>query len=387
MRAPRSRVTLPAVAVTLVATVLAGCGGSSSVGSSQGSASPAGPAATEPAPAASAAPRVVGVVASRLEVPWGIAFLPDGSALVTERDSGRVLRVRTTPGSTRGQVTVLGRVDEARPGGEAGLLGVAVSPTFDRDRRVFLYVTGEDDNRVLRTTLDLTRTGGRLGDPTPVLTGIPTAVNHDGGRMVFGPDGSLYVSTGEAGQPELAQDPDSLGGKILRITQDGRPAAGNPRADSPIWTSGHRNVQGLAFDDRGRLWASEFGQDSWDELNLVRPGRNYGWPEQEGRGGATARSAGFTDPQVQWATDDNSPSGLAYADGHLWLGALRGERLWRVDVAAAGAGRARGFLVGDHGRVRTVVRTPTGDLWVTTSNRDGRGDPAAQDDQILLVRP
>ncbi|MCW2818256.1 MAG: yliI 1 [Marmoricola sp.] len=383
--------TVLAASVTLAATVLAGCGGSSPDASSSRAATPAGPAATgSTSGPATPAPRVVGTVASRLEVPWGIAFLPDGSALVTERDSGRVLRVRTSPGSTAGEpgeVDVVGRVDEARPGGEAGLLGVAVSPTFAEDRRVFLYATGEDDNRVLRTTLDLTRGAGRLGALTPVLTGIPKAVNHDGGRLLFGPDGSLFVSTGEAGQPDLAQDPDSLGGKILRITQEGRPAAGNPRADSPIWTSGHRNVQGLAFDDRGRLWASEFGQNTRDELNLVERGRNYGWPEVEGRGGASARSAGFTDPQVQWDTSENSPSGLAFADDHLWLGALQGERLWRVEVEPGGAGRARGFLVGDHGRVRTVVRAPSGDLWVTTSNRDGRGDPAAQDDRILLVRP
>ncbi len=315
-------------------------------------------------------------------MPWGIAFLPDRSALVTERDSGRVLRVTTDRAGTRGEVSEVGRVDETRATGEAGLLGVAVSPTFDRDRQVYLYVTAEDDNRVVRATLR----DGRLGDTTPVLTGIPKAFNHDGGRLLFGPDGMLYVSTGEAGQPPLAQDQDSLGGKILRITPDGDPAPGNPRADSPVWTSGHRNVQGLAFDDQGRLWASEFGQDTWDELNLVEKGRNYGWPEVEGKGDDEDRAAGFTDPQVQWATDDNSPSGLAFADGHLWLGALQGERLWRVAVTGSGAGSPRGFLRED-GRVRTVVRAPSGDLWVTTSNRDGRGDPADADDRVLVVRP
>ncbi len=377
--------------------LLAGCGAEDDAGPQAGetpSSSPSGSPSSRPSSSPSAGsssgasgatpsarpssrPKVIGTVARGLEVPWGIAFLPDGTALVTERDSGRVFRVG------RGEVTQVGRVEESRAGGEAGLLGVAVSPTFAQDRRVFFYATGDDDNRVLRTTFE----GGRLGSLRPVLTGIPKAGNHDGGRMVFGPDGALYVSTGEAGQPPLAQDQGSLGGKILRITQDGRPAAGNPRAGSPIWTSGHRNVQGLAFDDRGRLWASEFGQDTWDELNLVQKGRNYGWPEVEGKGGDRARAAGFTDPQVQWATDDNSPSGLALADGRLWLGALKGERLWRVDVAGRTAGDEQGFFVGDYGRVRTVVRAPDGNLWVTTSNRDGRGDPAEQDDRILLVRP
>ena len=218
----------------------------------------------------------------------------------------------------------------------------------------------------------------------PILTGIPNAFNHDGGRMIFGPDGWLYVSTGEAGQPELAQDMGSLGGKILRIGQDGRPAAGNPDPSSPIWTSGHRNVQGLAFDHEGNLWASEFGQDTWDELNLIKRGFNYGWPEVEGKG---SKTPDFTDPQVQWRTDDASPSGLAFLDGHLWLGALRGERLWRVDVNGQQASNEKAFFVGKYGRLRTVVPAPDGNLWVTTSNRDGRGDPSSEDDRILLVRP
>ena len=305
-------------------------------------------------------------------MPWGIAFLPDGSALVTERDSGLVLRVAKS-------VRRVGQVQESQAEGEAGLLGVAVSPSFEQDRRVFLYTTAESDNRVLRTTFE----DGRLGRMEPILTGIPKAINHDGGRMVFGPDRMLYVSTGEAGQPDLAQDRGSLGGKILRITQDGDPAPGNPDRSSPIWTWGHRNVQGLAFDDNGNLWASEFGQDTFDELNLIEKGRNYGWPEVEGVGG----EPGLRDPQVTWSTDEASPSGLAFVGGRLWLAALRGERLWRVDVKGQKAGKEKGFFVGRYGRVRTVVPAPDGNLWVTTSNHDGRGSPAPQDDRILLVRP
>ena len=324
-------------------------------------------------PAPSARPRVIGTIAKGLDVPWGIAFLPDGSALVTERDSGRVLRV------TAKSAREVGQVGETQAAGEAGLLGVAVSPSYARDRRVFLYTTAESDNRVLRTTFE----NGRLGRMEPILTGIPKALNHDGGRMVFGPDRMLYVSTGEAGQPELAQDRGSLGGKILRITQDGDPAPGNPDRRSPIWTWGHRNVQGLAFDDNDNLWASEFGQDTFDELNLIEKGRNYGWPDVEGVG----REPGLQDPQVTWSTDEASPSGLAFVGGRLWLGALRGERLWRVEVNGRKAGKEKGFFVGEYGRVRTVVPAPDGNLWVTTSNHDGRGEPAPQDDRILLVRP
>jgi glucose/arabinose dehydrogenase len=372
-----------ATLLIVLALLLAGCGGSSEPEAGDTPApDPTPPTSSTPTPSSSTpapsqrssgAPEVIGTVARNLEVPWGIAFLPDGTALVTERDSGRVFQVG------RGKVDQVGRVEEAEPNGEAGLLGVAVSPSYAEDKRVFLYATTESDNRVFRTTFR----GGRLGRLEPILTGIPRAGNHDGGRMVFGPDGMLYVSTGEAGQPDLAQDRASLGGKILRMTPDGAPAPGNPDPDSPVWTWGHRNVQGLAFDAEGHLWASEFGQDTFDELNLIEKGRNYGWPRVEGQGD----EPGLQNPQVTWSTDDASPSGLAFVGGRLWLGALRGERLWRVDVDGRRASDEKGFFVGRYGRVRTVVAAPDGNLWVTTSNRDGRGDPTGQDDRILLVRP
>ena len=365
--------------------VLAACGGDNEPSAGETPESSPTPTTDTPTPSStstpsestnprrSTRPKVIGTVARNLEVPWGIAFLPDGTALVTERDSGRVFRIGN------GKVVRVGQIEEAEAGGEAGLLGVAVSPSYERDKRVFFYATAADDNRVFRTTLE----NNRLGAMRPILTGIPKASNHDGGRMVFGPDGWLYVSTGEAGQPDLAQDMGSLGGKILRIGQDGEPAEGNPDPSSPIWTSGHRNVQGLAFDHEANLWASEFGQDTWDELNLIQRGNNYGWPEVEGKGGGPD----FTDPQVQWSTDDASPSGLAFVGDRLYLGALRGERLWRIDVNGKRASAEKGFFVGEYGRMRTVATAPDGTLWVTTSNRDGRGDPADTDDRILLVRP
>ncbi len=318
-----------------------------------------------------ATPRVAGTVASGLAVPWGVAFLDDGTALVTERDSRRVLAV-----DPQGAVDEVGEVTEAVPEGEGGLLGVAVDPASD-GRDVYLYATTAEDNRVLRAELE----GGRLGAAEVVLDGIPKGFIHDGGRLAFGPDGHLYVSTGETGERELAQDPDSLAGKILRITTDGDPAPGNPDPDSPVWSLGHRNVQGLAFDDEGRLWASEFGDSTYDEINLIEPGANYGWPVVEGPGGGDD----FVDPLVTWPTSAASPSGMAYADGHLWVGALRGERLWRVPVRGDRLGEPTAFLEGEYGRVRTVATTPEGDLWVTTSNRDGRGTPAGEDDRILRV--
>jgi glucose/arabinose dehydrogenase len=343
----------------------------------EASPSPSAPDPESPSPRVTGTgerPRVVGTVASGLETPWGVAFLPDGTAVVTERDTTRVLTIDRDR-----QVREVGRMTQAAPVGEAGLLGVAVSPTYDRDRLVYFYLTTAEDNRVVRATLR----GGRLGEPRVVLDGIPNGFVHDGGRLEFGPDGLLYVSTGEIGQEQLAQDRASLAGKVLRITPDGDPAPGNPDPASPVWSWGHRNVQGLAFDDADRLWASEFGANSFDELNLIDPGVNYGWPEVEGVGDDER----FRNPEVVWRTDEASPSGLAFREGYLWLAALRGNRLWRVDVSGGRARAPRDFLVGEYGRLRSVVVAPDGMLWVTTSNRDGRGDPAADDDRILLVDP
>lgn len=323
-------------------------------------------------PSPAGRPTVSDTIADGLAVPWGLGFLPSGDAIVTERDTTRLLLVAA---DTR-EVSEVGRIG-ASPNVEGGLLGVAVSPTFDDDRLLFFYFTSATDNRIVRATFD----GRALGTPEVVLDGIPSGAIHDGGRLAFGPDGFLYAATGETGVGELAQDLDSLGGKILRITTEGGPAPGNPFAGSPVWSYGHRNVQGLAFDDAGRLWASEFGQSDFDELNLIRKGGNYGWPYVEGRGG----NPDYVEPQVVWDTDDASPSGLAWHDGRLWLGALRGERLWRVDVRGARAGNPRDFFVGDYGRLRSVAAAPDGTLWLTTSNRDGRGAPAPRDDRILQV--
>ncbi|WP_026403871.1 PQQ-dependent sugar dehydrogenase [Actinomadura rifamycini] len=356
----------PTVPAAVLATVLAlaACSSGGGSGGSGGSASPPpGPSA----PAGSVRP-----VATDLEVPWAVAFLPGGDALVTERQSARLLRVAPS-----GETSAVATVPGVDPLGEGGLLGVAVSPAFDDDRLVYLYYTAADDNRVVRAAYD----GRRLGDPQPVVTGIPKGSNHNGGRLAFGPDGMLYVTTGEVGDPSLAQDRDSLGGKILRVTPEGAPAPGNPFGNR-VWSYGHRNVQGIAWDDRKRLYATEFGQNEFDEVNLIEKGGNYGWPEVEGEGSPDDE---FVDPLVTWTTDEASPSGLAYANGSLWAAALAGERLWEVPLADGGAGEPRARLRGEYGRLRAAVRAPDGTLWVTTSNRDGRGDPADSDDRILTV--
>lgn len=364
-----------AVALGAAAVVLAGCASDPEGGAR--TPPPLPTTATDRSPSVGPPVAVPGrprTLVTGLRTPWAIAFLPEGDALVTERDTARLLRV--TP---QGGVTPVGKVPGVRPGGEGGLMGVAVSPSYERDRQVYLYFTAADDNRVVRFRYD----GRSLSEPRPIVTGIPKGANHNGGRIAFGPDRLLYIATGEVYRTELAQDRGSLGGKILRVTPDGEPAPGNPFA-SPVWSYGHRNVQGLAWDEQGRLYATEFGQDRFDEINLIERGRNYGWPHVEGvQPGGEGR---YTDPLLTWTTEEASPSGLAYAGGSLWAAGLRGRRLWQIPVASNGrVGRPIPHYAGEYGRLRAVVRAPDGALWVTTSNHDGRGTPSEQDDRILRI--
>jgi glucose/arabinose dehydrogenase len=324
---------------------------------------------------ADAAPAVGATLAKGLVVPWGLAFLPNGDALVTERTSGRVHRV-----SKKGGRRQVGVVSGVRADGEGGLLGVAVSPDFRSNRHVFFYLTTSSDNRVVRMTY---RTDGTLGDRRTILSGIPSNRNHDGGQLLFGASGRLFVSTGDAGDRPAAQDRSTYHGKILRINADGSVPPGNPFGNR-VWTLGHRNVQGLALDARGALWATEFGENERDELNRISAGDNYGWPVVEGGDGAGGR---FHDPYVMWSpTDTCSPSGVAIARGSAWVGALHGACLWRVDVSGAGARRKTRYFHDRLGRIRAVAAAPDGSLWVTTSNRDGRGNPRTGDDKVVRIR-
>ncbi len=322
-------------------------------------------------PSAGASAVSTKTIATNLQVPWGVAFLPDGDALVAERTTGRILRVAANGGRKRVVMTVPGVDTEA---GEGGLLGLAVSPTYAEDKRVYAYFTTASDNRIARFRL-----GGR---PQPILTGLRRGFIHNGGRIAFGPDGKLYAGVGDVGETSLSQQRDSLNGKVLRIDPDGSVPEGNPFGNA-VWSMGHRNVQGLAWDAKGRLWASEFGQNTFDEVNLIRPGRNYGWPVVEGRG--DTGGGRYTNPKVTWDTSEASPSGVAVAGKRLYVAALRGEGVWRVPLRGTSAGEPRLLFGGRYGRVRTVVRAPGGGLWVATSNRDGRGTPRSGDDRIVRV--
>jgi glucose/arabinose dehydrogenase len=307
-------------------------------------------------------------IATGLEAPWGLIELADGSFLISERDTARILRL------DNGQASELRAIGDAQPGGEGGLLGIAMSSASDT---VVAYYTTEEDNRVVSMSWD----GRALGDPTVILSGIPAGGIHDGGRIALGPDGYLYISTGDSGDSSLAQDKESLGGKILRVDFAGKPAPGNPFGNE-IYSYGHRNVEGLAFDDAGRLWASEFGSQSWDELNLITEGGNYGWPMVEG----WSENSDFINPKVVWTTDEASPSGLAYWRADLWMACLRGERLWQIPIEGTSTGEPRAHLISRYGRLRTVTASADGSsLLLTSSNSDGRGDVQPGDDRLLRI--
>ncbi|MGT2530589.1 PQQ-dependent sugar dehydrogenase [Streptomyces nojiriensis] len=349
-----------------------------SAGSPGPSGSPSG-SPPVPGPPAKGSVTVTGEIAKGLESPWGVAPLPGGDLLVASRDKGTISRVSVGSGT----VTEIGEVPGVAPGGEGGLLGLALSPSFASDRLVYAYFTTESDNRIARMRYDENRAPGQqLGAPDTVLRGIPKGSIHNGGRIAFGPDRMLYAGTGETGDGALAQDKKSLGGKILRMTPDGKPVHGNPEADSVVYSYGHRNVQGLAWDKDKRLWAAEFGQNTWDELNLIEPGANYGWPDAEGKAGRP----GMRDPVAVWRTDEASPSGIAWAQGSIWMAALKGERLWRIPLAGAEPVAApEAFLEGKYGRLRTVVALGGDRLLLVTSETDGRGSPEAGDDRILTL--
>ncbi|MDX6731340.1 MAG: hypothetical protein QOC54_1288 [Baekduia sp.] len=358
---------------------LAACGGTSATTTG---AAPARDTATVPVTvtvtvpatpgACAAAAGTVRTLVTGLSVPWGVAFLPGGDALVGERNSGRIVRITKGARRARRVMTIGSAYND---GGEGGLLGLAASPAYARDHLVYAYVTTRTDNRNVRF---------RLGGPIrPILTGLRRGTLHDGGRIAFGPDGKLYAGVGETADAPLAQDPGSRNGKILRMNPDGSAPSDNPTKGSLVYSLGHRNVQGLAWDAKGRLWESEFGQNRFDEVNLIQPGHNYGWPVVEGVGDTAGGK--YTNPLVTWPTNEASPSGAAIVGNTMYIGALQGQDVLRVRLSGTSARKLTPWLAGRFGRLRTVVRAPDGALWVTTSNRDGRGAPRAGDDRILRV--
>lgn len=336
--------------------------GSSPTQGGAASSAPTIPGASQEAGASPQLPEVVQKLDVGLQLPWSVVFLPDGTAVVSERDSAQVKSIQD------GKATTIGEVPGVDPGGEGGLLGLALSPDFATDRWLYAYFTSSSDNRIARIKLT-GEPGGQLalGETEVIFSGMSKASTHNGGRIRFGPDGFLYVGTGDSQRREQPQDTNAWGGKILRLTPEGRPAPGNPFGDNPVYSYGHRNVQGLAWDSDGRLWASEFGPDVDDELNLITPGGNYGWPMVTGAPG----QSGLIDARVVWpSTSDASPSGLEIVDGIAYTGALRGQRLWAVPLRGETAGTPMAYFTGEYGRLRDVALAPDGTLWVLSNNRN-----------------
>lgn len=320
------------------------------------------------------------VIAEGLTVPWEVAFLPEGGFLVTER-AGRLVRIGAD-GARRDFP-----IEGARQAGEGGLQGLALHPEFETNHWLYVYYTYDGDdglsNRVERYRFE----DDRLADRTTIIDGIPGNFYHDGGRLEFGPDGHLYITTGDAGGGSRAQDRGSLAGKILRLAADGSLPDGNPFGTA-VYSYGHRNPQGLAWDAEGRLWSTEHGRSGvasgYDELNRVEAGTNYGWPEIQG----DETAPGMTPPVVHSGPDYTwAPAGAAYWEGRILFGGLRGEALYEARLAEGGAVEVRAHFHGEFGRIRAVRIGPDGMLYFTTSNRDGRGRTREGDDKLVRVDP
>ncbi len=329
-------------------------------------------------------------IASNLEVPWALTFLPDNSILVTER-SGRIKLI------SDGKTETVANID-VKQAGESGLHGITIHPDFDQNKYVYIYYTYSSSDSE-KNKLSYSGTGNqtqnkverykyennKFSEAKTIIEGIPGAVFHDGGRIKFGPDNLLYITTGDALNPSQAQDINALGGKILRLTDEGSPAPGNP-FNNQVYSFGHRNPQGITWDREGKLWETEHGPSgSWpnccqDEVNKIEIGKNFGWPDSVGNKVA----GGTIGPILHSGREIWAPAGLAYAGGSLYFGGLRGTALFEYKISEK---KLVEHFKNKFGRIREVVLGPDNMLYITTSNRDGRGTPKEDDDKIIRVDP
>ncbi len=320
------------------------------------------------------------IVAENLNIPWEITFLPDSSYLVTQRP-GQLVRI--TNDKQKQVIPIQGVAHQ----GEGGLMGLALSPEFSSNNWIYLYLTSQNDqnliNRVERYTLNLDN--NQLTNRTIIINNIPGANYHDGGRIKFGPDKLLYISTGDAGQTNLAQNINSLAGKILRINQDGSIPSNNP-FNNEIYSYGHRNVQGFAWDQNGNMWATEHGpsglQSGNDEINLIKPGQNYGWPVIKGQ----QQQKDMVAPIIESGTEETwAPAGMEIIDQKMFFVGLRGSAIYETTIEAQNLNNLTAHFQNEYGRLRFVRLGPDGWLYIGTSNTDGRGNPRENDDRIIKI--
>lgn len=326
--------------------------------------------------AVSKTPQASTILADKLKIPWGLVFLPNKSILFTERP-GR-LRLITPSGAL--VLTPVATIKDVKAIGEGGLLGVTLHPKFVQNHYLYLYYTySGNESQTLNKVVRFVYTDNQLSDEKAIISNIPGAPNHNGGRIKFGPDGYLYITTGDSQAPSLAQDKSSLAGKILRITDEGRPAPGNPFGNS-VYSYGHRNPQGLAWDEAGQLWETEHGSSAGDELNLIKMGGNYGWPEIK----KNETKPGMHPPVLTSGDDTWAPSGLVFVKPYLYFAGLRSNLLYRFGPTTT---KLDSFLRGEFGRLRDVVTGPDGFLYLSTSNMDGRAITHLGGDKIFRIDP
>lgn len=321
----------------------------------------------------------VATLVENLDTPWSMSFLPNGNLLVTERN-GRLSEV------SNNQVSQIASIENITEYGEGGLMGLAIHPDFENNNYIYLYYTFSSDiNQTLNRVVRYKLTSNNLSDETVIVDNIPGGIYHDGGRIKFGPDEYLYITTGDSTNPSLSQNRDSLAGKILRVNEDGSPAPGNPFG-TRIYSLGHRNPQGITWDDTGVLWETEHGPSgAWpnccqDELNRIEIGVNYGWPDSVGDNVVSGTVA----PVLHSGRNIWAPGGIAHLNNKLYFTGLRGETLYVYNLANQTLNE---HFKGEFGRLREVIVGPDNLLYITTSNRDGRGDPAAEDDRIIRIDP